>query len=352
MLQRTNHLFIGKDIARDTHLCADGATIVAFSKTTGIADGEVLVLDKNKDILAAGSTVADTDIIYICQGTADTYSFTDEAGTTVTTVRKVRVSSPIEGKKVKKYTAKSYTVKAERTAAVTLTGMTTPTTGKEYIVRIIYKDMVEHPGQFTQTYRVVATAAESTIALLIDAIVAKINKHTGRRVLATDDTTGITLTGLEKPECTTGLTDLDRFDMVDFDVRFLKVNTDGNWEVIDSTSKTITYTGPTYGSGNWEQVRDMEKDAWGYRGITNPNAQFAKLPAQETVVDAYYDLISIEHDRSYLSPDNQYVKQAPLTTTIALATASTGINANNQAQNILDRLNPWMESLGFDSVTI
>jgi hypothetical protein len=86
--------------------------------------------------------------------------------------------------------------------------------------------------------------------------------------------------------------------------------------------------------------------------VTNEIHFPVKAPVQDTVVDAYYDLIVIEHDKSYLSPDNQYVKQAPLTTVIALATASTGINANDQALNILDRLNPWMESLGFDSVTV
>jgi hypothetical protein len=352
MLQRTNHLFIGKDIARDAHLCADGASIVAFSKTTGIESGEVLVLDKNKTILAAGKTVADTDTIYICQGTADTYSFTDEAGTTVTSVRKVRVSSPIEGKKVKKFTAKSYVAKAERTAAFTVTGYT-PVAGTEYIVRIIYKDIKEHPGQFTQTYRVVATAAQAvSVQTLVEALTAKINAHKGRRVIATEDNATITLTGLPIPECTSELTDIDYFDMVDFNAYFLYVNSAGNWATIPATSTTVTYTGPTFGSGNWEQVRDMEKQALGYRGITNETHYPAKLPVQEVVKSAYYDLIVIEHDKSYLSPDNQYLKQAPLTTVIALATASTGINANDQALNILDRLNPWMESLGFDSVTV
>jgi hypothetical protein len=349
VLQRTNKILIGKDIDRDTHLCADGATIVAFSKNTGISDGEILVLDKNKKILAAGSTSLDTDSIYICQGTGETYSFTDEAGTTVTGVRKVIVSDIIEGKKVKKYTAKSYTAKAERTAVCDLTGLV-PVVGTEYLIRITYHDIVEHPGQFTQTYRIIATSA--TLKTLVDAFTAKINAHKGRRVVSSDNDAAITLTGLAMPECTSTLADLDKFDMVNFTVKFLYVNSTGNWATMLSTTTTVTYTGPTFGSGNWEQIRDMERDALGYVGVTNTIYWPTKVPTVATVLSSCYDLVIIEHDKSYLSPDNQYVKQAPLTTVIAVATAATGINAGNQTLNILDRLNPWMESFGFDSVTV
>lgn len=344
MLQKTNHIFIGKDIARDTDLCADGATIVAFSKTTGIADGEILVLDKYKKIKAAAGTIADTDTIYICQGTGDTYSFTDAAGTSVTGVRKVIVSDPIEGMQVRSYTGKIFVAKAEKTAVVTLTGATI-VAGTEYICRIIYKDIKESPGQFTQTYRVIANAT-ATISALQDQFALKINGHTGRRVNMTHaDGTTITLTGMEIPSGTTGLADLDGFDMVDFEVRWLYVNASGNWALIPSTSTTVVYTGPTFGSGNWEQVRDMEKDAWGYSGVTNRIYYPVNLPTIGTVVDSYYDLIIIEHDKQYLSPDNQYRKEAPLRTVIALAVASTGVNAASQSGIIVTSLNAWMASL-------
>jgi hypothetical protein len=353
MLQKTNKILIGKDIARDTHLCVDGATIVAFSKTTGIADGEILVLDKEKKILAAGATFADTDTIYICQGTGDTYSFTDEAGTSVTSVRKVIVSAPIQGALVRKYSGKSYVAKAEKTAVVTLTGATI-VAGTEYICRIIYKDMKEHPGQFTQTYRVIADST-ATITSLQHQFATKINGHTGRRVDMThSDGTTITLTGREIESCCTALTDIDEFDMVDFEVRWLYVNSSGVWTVIPSTSTTVTYAGPTFGSGNWEQVRDMEKNALGYEGITNRIYWPVKQPTMATTVDSYYDIITIEHDAEYLSPDNQYRKQAPLKTVLAMATASTGTNANNQCSIVLGKLNTWMASLPkpFNAVTV
>ena len=346
MLQRTNHIFIGKDISRDAQV-VDGASLATITLSTGLANGEIVVLDKFKKVLAAGATKLDSDIIYICQGTGETFSYTNEAGTAITGARKIVCSDPIEGAKVKNFKARAYVAKAERTAAFTYTGYT-PVANTEYLVRIIYKDMHEHPARFTQTYRITATAAQAvSVQTLVEALVAKINKHTGRRVIATEDNATITLTGLPKPESTSGLSDLDAFDMVDFEARFLYVDANGNWAVIPATSTTVTYTGPTYGSGNWEQVRDMERDALGYEGVTNTIYWPTKVPTQDVVVGATYNILVIEHDRSYLSPDNQYIKQAPLTTVVAFVVPTTG----TQQTNVLARLNPWMESFGFDSVS-
>jgi hypothetical protein len=346
MLQRTNRILIGKDIDRDAQV-VDGATLATITLSSGLADGEIVVLDKYKKALANGATIADTDIIYICQGTAETFSYTNEAGSTITGARKIIISDPIEGAKVKKVTFNTYTQKAERTAACNLTGLT-PVVGTEYIIRIIYTDMVEHPGQFTQTYRVIATTA--TLKDLVDAFTAKINAHKGRRVVSSDNDATITLTGLAIPECTTGLNDIDEFNMVNFVAKFLYVNSAGNWAVMPSTSTAVTYTGPTFGSGNWEQIRDIEKGALGYSGVTNTWHWPTKVPTMSTVVGKTYDMIVIEHDRSYLSPDNQYIKQAPLTTVLAFEVQSSG----NQQGKVQIRLNSWLESLdkGIPTITI
>lgn len=343
MLQRTNHIFIGKDISRDAQV-VDGATLATITLSTGLADGEIVVLDKYKKVLAAGAINLDSDIIYIVQGTGETFSYTNEAGTTITGARKVVTSDPIEGKKVKKFTANGYTAKVERTAVVNLTGLV-PVVGTEYLIRIIYKDIVEHPGQFTQTYRI--TATDAVLKTLVDAFTAKINKHAGRRVVSSDDDASITLTGLAIPEVTSGLTDYNEFEMVNFDVRFLYVNAAGDWATMLSTTTTVTYTGATYGSGTWEQVRDMEKSTLGYEGVTNTTHWPTKVPAMDAVVGATYNILVIEHDRSYLSPDNQYIKQAPLTTVVAFVVPTVG----TQQTNVLARLNPWMESFGIDSVS-
>jgi len=238
------------------------------------------------------------------------------------------------------YVGRAYAAKAEITAAVTLTGMTA-VAGTEYIVRIVYKDIKEHPGQFTQTYRLIPTAAEvADVAHFVDALVAKINAHTGRRVQATDDATGLTLTGREIPAGATALTDIDKFSMVDFDVYFLYVNSTGNWVTMASTSTTVTYTAATYGSGNWEQVRDLEKAAKAYLGNTNKTHFPILEKAWETVVDETYDTIVIEHNNPYLAPNNQGYETARAATEIMIPYTATA----NQMASVLTQLNPWMAS--------
>lgn len=338
MLNRVTSLLIGKDISRDAQVVA-GAQLDTITKSTGLAAGEVVVLDKNKVVLAAGATIADSDTIYIVQSTADTFDYTNKAGTAVTGNRKIKMSGPIVGAKVKKYEGQAYSAKSEQSSVVDLTGWT-PVVGTEYLIRIVYKDINEHPGQFTQTYRHVATTA--TLDTEGAALAAKVNAHKGRRVTATYATSGDTLTiaGREIPECCTALTDIDRFSMVEFDVYFNYVTSAGQWATIPSTSTTVTTTDASYGSGNWEQVRDIEKDVRGYRGISNLTHFPVIEPTMDTVVDATYNLIVIEHDVPYQSPDNQYVKDAPQTTVLAFVVPSSG----TQQTSVLAQLNPWMAS--------
>jgi len=334
MLQRTNKLLIGKDISRDAQVVA-GATIVTSVGSTGLADGEVVVLDKDFKVLAAGATIADSDIIYICQGTSLTYSYTNEQGTEVTSNRRIILSDPIQGNLVRSYKGISYDAKGEQVDTWTLSN--TPVVGTEYFVRIVYNDMNEHPGKFTQTYRYIAT--DALLATMVVALNAKINAHSGRRVNSTTNTTTtLVLTGKPIPECTTGLTDIEEFRMVEFESFINYVDSDGNWA---SLGASLSRSAADYGSGTWEQVRDMEKRALPYRGIHNFTMFPVQLPAVDTVKDETYDFIVIEHDKSYVSPDNQYVKQAPLTTVIAFAVPGTG----TQETSVLQQLNPWMASL-------
>lgn len=338
MLNRVTSLLIGKDISRDAQVVA-GAQLDTIMLSTGLADGEIVVLDKNKKVLAAGSTIADSDTIYIVQATSDTFSYTNKAGTAITGSRRIIMSGPIVGSSVKLYSGSPYSAKSEQTASLTITGMT-PVVGTEYIVRIVYKDMKEHPGQFTQTYRYVSTTAvPDTFGA---AIAAKINAHSGSRVTATytDGTDVLLLTAKEIPQGATSLTDIDDFKMVEFDVFFNYVTSTGAWATWPSTSTAVTYVAASKGSGNWEQLRDLENSVIGYRGISNLTHFPVLKPDYETVVDATYNMIVIEHEVPYQSPDNQYVKNAPQTTIIAIPVESAG----TQMTSVLAQLNPWMAS--------
>jgi len=347
MIHRTDKILIGKDISRDAQVVA-GAGIKTLVASSSIADGELVVLDKYKKVLAAGATIADSDTIYICQGTSETFDFTNEAGTTTTTNRKVIFSDPIQGQHVRTYSAVPYTVKAEETATIDITGMV-PVVGTEYIVRIIYKDIKEHPGQFTQTYRYISTTA--TLDTFGAAIAAKINAHSGRRVNATytSGTDALLLTAREISECCTALTDIDEFSMVEFEVFFNYADANGNWQSWVMTDDTITYTGPTYGNGNWEQIRDMEKRMLGYVGPLNRTHFPVLEPTMRTVVDSTYHQIIIEHDVEYRAPNNQGYELTPVTTVIACVVPSSG----TQLASLLMQLNTWMNSTpkAFESLT-
>jgi hypothetical protein len=344
MLKRVDKILIGKDISRTASLIiynADG--------TVNLADGEVVVLDKDMKILVAGATISDSDTIYLIQGTGDTYNYADADGTAVTGVRRFIVSDPIEGALVKSWKGVSTAAKAEQVSSYVITGMT-PVVGTEYIIRIVYKDLKEHPGQFTQTYRYVSTTA--TLDTFGAAIVAKINAHSGSRVTATytSGTDTIAITGKAIPECTTALTDIDKFSQVEFDLFFNYVDSSGNWVEWPVTTPTVVATTALeHGQGTWEQVRDLEKAQKGYRGFTNRTTFPIKEPTTYTVKDETYDLLVIESDKSYESSD-AWVKQAPLTQVIAIPYTAT----TNQMDAILAVLNPWFASCpgAFDTVSV
>lgn len=346
MINRVTSLLIGKDISRDAQVVA-GEQLDVIMKSTGLAAGEVVVLDKNRTVLASGATVVDSDSIYIVQATSDTFDYTNKAGTAVTGNRRIKMVGPIFGSQVKTYLGKAYSAKAEKTATLTLTGMT-PVAGTEYIVRIVYKDVVEHPGQYTQTYRYIATAADAaSVDVFGAAIAAKINAHSGRRVNATytTGTDALLLTAKEIPQGTSTLTEIDSFKQVNFYVFFNYVDSDGFWQTWPTTSDTIIYTGPTRGEGEWEHIRDLENDVRGYRGISNLTHFPVIVPDHETVLNETYDQIVIEFQSPYKSPDNGYEKNAPQTVVIALADGAS------QTTDILAQLNPWMASAGFDGVS-
>jgi hypothetical protein len=334
MLKRVDKILIGKDISRTASLI-----LYKTDGTPNLADGEVVVLDKDMKILVAGATISDTDTIYIIQGTGDTYAYADADGTAVTGVRRFVVSDPIEGALVKSWKGVSYATKAEQVSSYVITGMT-PVVGTEYIIRIVYKDLKEHPGQFTQTYRYVSTTA--TLDTFGAAIVAKITAHAGSRVTATytSGTDTIAITGKAIPECTTALTDIDKFSQVEFDLFFNYVTSTGDWAEWPVTTPTVVATTALeHGQGTWEQVRDLEKAQKGYRGFTNRTTFPVKEPTTYTVKDETYDLLVIESDKSYESSD-AWNKQAPLTQVIAIPYTAT----SNQMDAILAVLNPWFAS--------
>ena len=342
MFTRPTSLLIGKDIIR-TVAIVDGAALTVVE--ANVKEGEILVLDKNFKAAVAAITFALSDTIYIAEGSVDTYNYTNEAGTSVTGARRLIVSAPIEGKNVTSYAGKEYTAKSE--CVVTFPAITgTIVAGTEYVLKLVFKDMVEHPGLFTHTYRYIAKAGDSS-QLVLTGLRNRIGKHSGARVTASGTTT-LVLTGKAIPSSTSSVNSIDEFSMVQFDAILNYVDSDSNQNNV-THGTAVTKVAAKQGSGTWEQVRDLEKATIGYRGIENRIHFPVAIPDSRVVKGGAYNLITINHDRGYTTPNNQYTATTKLCTIIAI----NGRLAN-QGLALQVRLNAWMASLpqGFSALSV
>lgn len=319
---------IGKDIARTASLVIGGAS-------DNVAAGEVVVLDQNKNIMTAGQTISDTQKIYIVEGLSDTYDYVNPAGTSITGVRKLLYSDAIDGNGVFGYKGSAYAAPTEQVSTISF-GTLTPVVDTEYVVRIVYKDMEEHPGQFTYTYRVTATT--TTIADLYAAFVTAINNHVGSRVVASGGVTNLVLTGKAYNDNET-VDSINEYKQVVFEPFLFSDNFASDASITDTTA-------PTQGVGTWKLIRDEEKWSQGYEGQTNRIKFPINGPDFRTVKDETYDVIVIDH-KNWFTAANREEKQVDIKTKVFLPDGAS------QTTNILAVLNPWMASLpkGFTNIS-
>ncbi len=354
MSKRVNKPIIGKDIARTESLVTEGAS-------QNIAVGEVFVADKYKNPLATAATIATSDIIYVGVGLAETHDYVLPDGTAITGNNRIAWSAPIEGTGVITYNGISGgTTATERVASCDTSGIT-PVVGTEYVVRVVYKDLEEHPGQFVQEFRHVATTA--VIADLVNALVTEVNKYgpsndIDARVIATNSTSDLVLTGRVIPENASN-DEIDEYSQVDFEVALNSttsagINTNG-WAGT-GVAIAITYTAATPGIGNPKLVRDKEKHATAYDGVTNTINFPVIKPTILTDMAEWYDVIVIEHDNSYESGETQYIQSTPITTEIYIPTgaAQTSTDPTLGVDAVTVALNAWMVSTpkAFSAVSV
>jgi hypothetical protein len=337
MFTRPKTVLIGKDIAYTG--AAEDLKLYVHGGSTGYSEsaiaGEITIFDEAFRVVADSvyGVEAGVKSIYIGQVLSDTYTFNDHAGVAVTGAHRIKFSNRIDGALIKRVVGNPYTAKAEQATVITTTLATT--VGLTHVLRIVYRDLQDQKGggQFVHSYRY-TNVTNDTTTTINHAITALVNKHAGARVVAThDNATSITLTGKPIPSCTTGVNDIDKFVMVEFDVTINYVDADG---LFAETASTIATTAAIYGSGNWEQVRDAEREALGNKGITSQVHWPVIQPDLTVDKTKTYDQIVIEHDQEYLSSDNQYMKRAPLTTILYFVTDSS------QLTTFITRLNLWL----------
>lgn len=78
--------------------------------------------------------------------------------------------------------ATAYQAPSEASASVDFTGSTF-TPSYRYVIRIVYRDIYERPGQFTHTYEAFAGSSD-TASTMVAKFVSVINNHKGARVSA------------------------------------------------------------------------------------------------------------------------------------------------------------------------
>lgn len=298
MITRVDTVLIGKNCP------------ASYTTADALAAGDVAMFDQDRKIIKTAADAVKASALYI--GVAqDKVTVTKPDGTTEQKAN-IEFSNAIQKDSKPSAVIGTYVAPVQEKIVITLTNATI-VAGNRYVLRIVYKDMFEDPGQFTHTYEVFAESA--TAADLATAIVKKINKHANRRVQASASAAVITLTAMEKDD-NEGVYSINEYSVVSMDASL--------YETIPSAllsnypkavaGATIVKTPGNPGKGYWKQVRDREARQMGYKGHVFTGAYPEVEQVRKVVAGDTYDYATIENDNLYLSNDNQYIKTTPILT--------------------------------------
>lgn len=317
MITRTDTVLIGKTCP------------TSYTTVDSLTQGAVALFDENKNLIKNEAAAVTASTVYI--GVAgDNMTITLPNGTSATK-RSVEYSNAIQKASKPSYVMGNYEAPVEEKIEIDLTSAK-PVIGHRYVLRIVYKDMYEAPGQFTHTYETVAIT--ETADDLGNALLKKINKHANRRVSATFVSHKLTLTALPKDD-NEGVYSLNEYSVVSMEAS-LYVTIPGALlsnvpEAVPGA--TIKKTAGKPGKGFWKQVRDIEVRMLGYKGHVFTDAYPIVEPKRNVTEGAKYGYITIENDNLYLSPDNQYIKTTPLTTELYVE-ESANLSASQFVKNL------------------
>ena len=311
-----------------------GATCPAsYTTADALAVGNVALFDGNKKLITAAADAADIDEAYIgvCRK-KETITLPDGT-TTVKAI--IEYSNKLDKSEYFRSNFNAYTAPVQQTITIDFSGMTKAVIGHRYVLRLVYKDLYEAPGQFTHTYEVVATS--ESVSALAGAFLAKINKHLNRRVDGSihEGTLSTLLLTAKAKDDNEGVNSINEYSVVD-------VNASVYYTIPGAllsnqpeavSGVTIAKTTGNPGKGYWKQVRDMEVRAMGYKGHVFTGAYPTVEQARLVEEGATYDSFTIEHDNKHLTPDNQIVKEAPLMESIYV---KAGQIANSVFEDALD----------------
>lgn len=300
MITRVDSVMIGKKCP------------ASYTTVDDLNAGEVALFDENRALIKDqdGALKASTIYVGVCTGDM-TVTMLDG---TSSTKKVVEYSNAIQKASKPSYVMENYKAPVAEKIEIDLTSAR-PVIGHRYVLRIVYKDLYEAPGQFTHTYETIATSEVAND--LGEALLKKINKHANRRVTAAFTNNKLTLTAMSKDD-NEGVYSLNEYSVVSMEAS-LYVTIPGALlsNVPEAVAGvTIKKIAGHPGKGFWKQVRDMEVRMLGYKGHVFTDAYPIIEPKRFVTEGATYDYFTIENDNLYLSPDNQYIKTTPLTTEV------------------------------------
>jgi len=300
MLQKPNTVFVAKKIN------TAGTSLVA---------GDIVVINAETGAVSASNTIT----TLATAPKAIQLGFVKADGS----ITKTQV---IGRKSIKNLQYGAYVAKTVASAVINFTSVV-PVIGHRYVLRLIYRDLYEHPGQFTHSYETIATTtAPADLAIALNKI---INASSSARVTSAIAGNIITLTAKSVTDNgfgTQGKEAITPYSQVQMRVVAYTTNPSSQFNSAKDAivGITITQVESQPGKGNAYIVRDREQAALGYKGITYRTEWPVIKPELNVDLTATYDTLVIEFDKEYQSPDNQYVKSTDLAAELYVDHTNTG----------------------------
>lgn len=311
----TLKILIGKDLARTANIqITDPATAATYIK-----DGEILILDQNHAPLTAGDDVTDSPKITIVQGRGG--------------VNGLKFSNEIDGRNLISVKGLSYRASVEQVTHVGNVGAGALAIDvipfQDYKLTITYiHDTDLYAQQSNQRVFYYTTSATDTQLTIATAFANMINAEDFYNATATvvnnGANYGIELTG-QPLEFEVGL---QKYNKMMFEVQLSGFGV-----------TPVTYTtAADLGSGEGEQVAELEWFANGFDGVINRVHFPAPTGTKDAAIATTYDIIAIEYYDTAEMYAVSGVKPAKSLLYVALP-----VNAS-QATQFLAQLNPWIAS--------
>jgi|TARA_R110001606_G_scaffold158423_2_gene302164 hypothetical protein len=319
--QENYKILIGKDLAR-------AATSVAT-----LANGEIAVVKNDMTLLVAGETIANSDYVYVVQGTAAAPRF----------------SAKIQGANVSKWGGTQFAAAVQQVATVGAlpgaAGSINLVNSTQYVLSLIftYDKVIGSERQLVRRfyYTSDATATQQEIAQAL-AIAINADDYITANGLVTavpavglGTNWGITITANVVSSCAANTySTIDGYEQVTFKTVLGEGFNEGG-----ATTLNMNTVVPLYGSGTYEHVSDLERAALGYDGITNlMRFPVPSYPLYAVCADTY-DVYSLMHSDRHATANLNQDGYSPEMTLVAMENGGAG-----QQLAFEGEINPWLNS--------